>query len=39
MRKILLADGMSRCPNLVITDEPINHLDLPSIESPALMAN
>jgi ATPase subunit of ABC transporter with duplicated ATPase domains len=32
MRKILLAEGMSRRPNVIIMDEPTNHLDLPSIE-------
>lgn len=32
IRKILLAEGMSNRPHLVIMDEPTNHLDLPSIE-------
>jgi ATPase subunit of ABC transporter with duplicated ATPase domains len=31
LRKILLAEGLSRVPNLIVMDEPTNHLDLPSI--------
>jgi ATPase subunit of ABC transporter with duplicated ATPase domains len=32
LRKILLALGMMRNPQLIIMDEPTNHMDLPSIE-------
>jgi ATPase subunit of ABC transporter with duplicated ATPase domains len=32
LRKILLAEGLSRVPNLIVMDEPTNHLDLPSIK-------
>ncbi len=33
IRKILLAEGISRNPHIIIMDEPTNHLDLPSVES------
>jgi ATPase subunit of ABC transporter with duplicated ATPase domains len=32
VRKILLAMGIAREPNLIVMDEPTNHMDLPSIE-------
>ncbi len=32
VRKLLLAQGITREPWLIILDEPTNHLDLPSIE-------
>jgi ATPase subunit of ABC transporter with duplicated ATPase domains len=32
IRKLLLALGMSREPNIVLMDEPTNHMDLPSVE-------
>ncbi len=32
LRKILLAEGISKNPHLIIMDEPTNHLDLPSVE-------
>lgn len=32
VRKLLLAEGISRQPHLIVMDEPTNHLDLPSIE-------
>ncbi len=32
-RKLMLAEGVSRNPGLIIMDEPTNHMDLPSIES------
>lgn len=31
VRKLLLAQGVSRGPHLIVLDEPTNHLDLPSI--------
>ena len=31
-RKLLLALGMTRLPQIIIMDEPTNHMDLPSIE-------
>lgn len=31
-RKVMLALGLVREPWLVVTDEPTNHMDLPSIE-------
>jgi macrolide transport system ATP-binding/permease protein len=31
-RKLLLALGMTRRPQIIIMDEPTNHMDLPSIE-------
>lgn len=33
IRKILLAEGMSRHPHIIVMDEPTNHLDLPSVEA------
>ncbi len=33
VRKILLAEGISKNPQLIIMDEPTNHLDLPSVEA------
>lgn len=33
VRKLLLAEGISNNPALIIMDEPTNHMDLPSIES------
>lgn len=32
-RKLLLALGMVHAPHIIIMDEPINHMDLPSIEA------
>lgn len=32
VRKLLLAEGISYSPALIIMDEPTNHMDLPSIE-------
>jgi len=32
IRKLLLALGMTHEPHMIIMDEPVNHLDLPSIE-------
>jgi macrolide transport system ATP-binding/permease protein len=32
LRKVLIAQGISRTPELIVMDEPTNHLDLPSIE-------
>ena len=32
MRKLLLAEGLTRSPWLIVMDEPTNHMDLPSIE-------
>jgi ATPase subunit of ABC transporter with duplicated ATPase domains len=32
VRKILLALGIAHEPNLIVMDEPTNHMDLPSIE-------
>ena len=32
VRKLLLAMHIARLPNLIIMDEPTNHMDLPSIE-------
>jgi ATPase subunit of ABC transporter with duplicated ATPase domains len=32
VRKLLLAEGISHNPALIIMDEPTNHMDLPSIE-------
>ncbi|MCP4148556.1 MAG: ABC-F family ATP-binding cassette domain-containing protein [bacterium] len=31
-RKLMLAIGISKAPQLIIMDEPTNHMDLPSIE-------
>ena len=31
-RKLLLAIGMTHKPNVIMMDEPTNHMDLPSIE-------
>ncbi|MBN2105698.1 ABC-F family ATP-binding cassette domain-containing protein [bacterium] len=33
VRKLMLADGIRKIPNLIIMDEPTNHMDLPSILS------
>lgn len=33
MRKLQLALGLTRKPNLIVLDEPTNHMDLPSIQS------
>ncbi len=32
VRKLLLAEGISYSPALIIMDEPTNHMDIPSIE-------
>jgi ATPase subunit of ABC transporter with duplicated ATPase domains len=32
VRKLLLAQGITRAPHVIVMDEPTNHLDLPSIE-------
>jgi macrolide transport system ATP-binding/permease protein len=32
MRKLMLAEGLTRSPWLIVMDEPTNHMDLPSIE-------
>ncbi len=32
MRKLLIAQGLLKCPSLIILDEPTNHMDLESIQ-------
>ena len=32
VRKLMLAEGLTRNPELIVLDEPTNHMDLPSIE-------
>ena len=32
MRKLLIAQGLLKCPSLIVLDEPTNHMDLESIQ-------
>jgi ATPase subunit of ABC transporter with duplicated ATPase domains len=33
LRKLLLALGITRSPDIIVMDEPTNHMDLPSMQS------